>query len=121
MAKTTKKSDKPNFINVPNQLNAGAVIDGNVKLEGHLRLDGKIIGDLTCTGKVVVGEKGEVSGNSICESADIMGLVNGDIKVNTNTSLFAKSKVIGNIYTITINIEPGAIFNGKCIMGSHES
>jgi cytoskeletal protein CcmA (bactofilin family) len=120
MAKTTKKPEKTSQINIPNQLNAGTVVEGNVVLEGHLRLDGKIKGNLTCSGKVVIGEKGEVLGNIVCQSADVMGTVLGDIKVKENTSLFAKSSVQGNVYTVSINIEPGAVFNGKCIMGSHE-
>jgi cytoskeletal protein CcmA (bactofilin family) len=120
MAKSIKKNDKPHFANIPNHLNSGAVIEGNIKLEGHLRLDGKILGNLTCSGKVVVGETGEVVGNIYCESADVMGMVKGDIRVKANTSLFVKSKVIGNIYTLTINIEPGAVFNGKCMMGTDE-
>lgn len=119
MAKSTKKVSTP--VNIPNQLNAGTVIDGSVVLEGHLRLDGKIKGDITCTGKVVVGEKGEVTGNINCQSADVLGVVQGDIKVKQNTSLFAKSTVKGNIYTFSINIEPGAVFNGKCIMGGNEN
>jgi len=118
MAKATKKSSTPT--NIPNQLNAGTSIDGNVTLEGHLRLDGKIKGDVTCTGKVVVGEKGVVLGNIDCQSADILGEVHGDIKVKQNTSLFGKSTVKGDIYTFSINIEPGAVFNGKCIMGGNE-
>jgi cytoskeletal protein CcmA (bactofilin family) len=118
MAKATKKTSTP--VHIPNQLNAGAVINGSVTLEGHLRLDGKIQGDLVCSGKVVIGEKGEVTGNIDCQSADILGTVDGDIKVKQNTSLFSKSTVKGNIYTISINIEPGAVFNGKCIMGGNE-
>lgn len=118
MAKAAKKTSTQ--INIPNQLNAGTSIDGNVTLEGHLRLDGKIKGDITCSGKVVIGEKGEVIGNIDCQSADILGVVHGDIKVKQNTSLFAKSMVKGNVYTFSINIEPGAVFNGKCIMGGNE-
>jgi len=121
MAKSLKKTEKSTPQHIPNQLNAGTFIDGSINLEGHLRLDGRIKGDLVCTGKVVIGEKGEVTGNIECKSADIMGTVSGDIKVKENTSLFAKSTVKGNIYTMNINIEPGAVFNGKCIMGGHEN
>ena len=120
MAKSTLKNEKTPQVNIPNQLNIGTHILGTITLEGHLRLDGKIKGDVTCSGKVVIGEKGEVVGNIHCQSADIMGSVHGDVKVKETTSLFAKSMVKGNIYTVSINIEPGAVFNGQCIMGNHE-
>jgi cytoskeletal protein CcmA (bactofilin family) len=120
MAKSTGKTNKISSVNIPNQLNAGTSIQGSIILEGHLRLDGKIMGDITCSGKVVIGEKGEVVGNIHCQSADIMGVVHGEIKVKESASLFAKSMVKGDIYTVGINIEPGAVFNGKCIMGSNE-
>lgn len=119
MAKSIRKNEKAH-INIPNQLNAGTNINGSITLDGHLRLDGKIKGDITCSGKVVIGEKGEVVGNIHCQSADIMGAVHGDVQVKENTSLFAKSKVKGNVFTLSINIEPGAIFNGKCIMGNDD-
>ena len=118
MAKMIKKKAIP--ATTPNQLNAGTVIEGSITIEGHLRLDGKIKGDITCSGKLVIGDQGEVEGNIHCQSADIIGAVHGDIQVKENTSLFSKSKIKGNIYTFSINIEPGAVFNGKCIMGSDE-
>ncbi len=121
MAKTITKKEKVTPVNIPNQLNAGTVIDGSINIEGHLRLDGKVKGDITCSGKLVIGEKGEVVGNINCLSADIIGAVHGDVQVKENTSLFSKSMVKGNIYTLSINIEPGAVFNGKCIMGAHEN
>lgn len=119
MAKILIKNEK-SPANVPNQLNAGTTIDGSITIDGHLRLDGKIKGDITCSGKVVIGEKGEVVGNIHCQSADIMGAVHGDVQVKENTSLFAKSMVKGNIFTLSINIEPGAVFNGKCMMGDDD-
>lgn len=120
MAKISSKKDKPLIINIPNQLNAATNIEGSITLEGHLRMDGKIKGDISCSGKLVIGEKGEVIGNIHCQSADIMGTVHGEVRVKQNTSLFSKSLVKGNVYTQSINIEPGAVFNGKCIMGADE-
>ena len=118
MAKIIKKKSTP--VNILNQLNAGTVIEGSITIEGHLRLDGKIKGDITCSGKLVIGEKGEVEGNVHCQSTDILGSVHGDMHIKENTSLSSKSIVNGNIHTFSINIEPGAVFNGKCIMGAHE-
>lgn len=117
---TKKKTEKPLVVNIPNHLNAGTIIDGNITIEGHLRLDGKVKGDVTCSGKLVVGDKGEVLGNIHCQHADIMGSVTGDLEVKGNTTLFSKTTVKGTIYTATINIEPGAVFNGKCVMGTKE-
>ena len=119
MPKSLKKNEK-SHVNIPNQLNAGTNINGNITLDGHLRLDGKIKGNITCSGKVVIGEKAEVLGNIHCQSADILGAVHGDVQVKENTSLFGKSLVKGNIFTLSINIEPGAVFNGKCIMGNDD-
>ncbi len=120
MAKTSTKKQKQAITNIPNHLNSTSSIEGNISLEGHLRMDGKIKGDITCTGKLVIGEKAEIMGNVYCNSADIMGIVHGEVRVKQNTTLFSKSTVTGNVYTQSINIEPGAVFNGKCIMGANE-
>lgn len=108
---------KNNNINTtPSQLNFNTFIEGNVTTEGHLRLDGVIIGNVSCTGKLVIGKKAEVKGNIRCEDADIMGKVEGDLNVKKNVTVSNNANIIGDIYTNTINIEPGAKFNGKCIM-----
>ena len=95
-------------------LTAGSSITGNVNVSGDFRLDGTLNGDITLNGKLVVGEGGSINGNIICQNANIMGVVNGNISVKELLSLHATAKVRGDILINRLSIEPGALYSGNC-------
>ena len=43
-----------------NTLAAGTTVKGDIVTETDFRLDGKIEGDVSCSGKIVIGPKGNV-------------------------------------------------------------
>ncbi len=99
-----------------NALAQGTFVKGDIFAEGDLRVDGKIEGNINCQGKVVVGAKGEVTGYIKCENAELMGVVTGNIEVSNNVSLKKNCIYQGGMTTQTLDIEPGAKFNGSCEM-----
>jgi len=101
-----------------NALTAGSKIVGNITADSDFRIDGLIEGDLNCTGKVVIGEAGRVKGTITCANAEILGLLEGKITCHQQLSLRASGKINGDVLTKTLIVEPGAIFNGTCSMGS---
>lgn len=101
-----------------NALTPGSKIVGNIKAVSDIRLDGTLEGDLDCTSKVIVGEKGIVKGNVNASNIEINGSITGKI-VCTGTLLVRATGVInGDVTTQTLVIEPKAIFNGTCKMPS---
>lgn len=100
-----------------NALGAGTSVKGNMITETDFRLDGKIDGDVQCSGKLVVGPKGCVTGNIVSSNAEILGLVEGSIRVSEKLVLKATAIVQGDIFTKLLEIEPNARFNGACSMG----
>ena len=46
-----------------NTLAAGTTVKGDIVTETDFRLDGKIEGDVSCSGKIVIGPKGNVRGS----------------------------------------------------------
>lgn len=104
-----------------NALTAGSKIVGNIAADSDFRIDGLIEGDLQCTGKVVIGEAGRVKGTIVCQHAEIMGLLEGKIKCHQQLSLRSSGKIQGDVQTKTLIVEPGAIFNGTCSMGSEKA
>jgi len=101
-----------------NALTAGSKIVGNISADSDFRIDGMIEGDLQSTGKVVIGEAGRVKGTVICSNAEIMGLMEGKISCSQQLSLRASGKIMGDVKTKTLIVEPGAQFNGTCSMGA---
>ena len=100
-----------------NALAQGTFIKGSIRAEEDIRIDGIVEGDINCKGKVVVGAKGEVHGRIICESAEFLGKVEGDIEVFNKVSFKQTAIFQGNLTTKALDIEPGATFNGTCKMG----
>lgn len=99
-----------------NTISKGTTIKGCVSAAGDFRLDGRLEGDITLNGKLVVGESGFVKGNVVCQNANIIGVVEGNISVKELLSLNSTAKVKGDILINRLSIEPGATFSGTCRM-----
>ncbi len=112
MAKSYEPENK-----LPNMIGSGTKITGNIETNGDIRIDGEIEGNIISKGKVVVGPNGKVSGEVNCSNAELSGYLNGQINVSELLSLKSSSKLMGDIKTEKLSIEPGAIFTGKCEMG----
>jgi cytoskeletal protein CcmA (bactofilin family) len=100
-----------------NIIGAGTVIEGDIKSDGDVRIDGMLNGSLNIKGKLVLGSTGMVDGEVTCQNGDISGTITGKIKVSELLSLKATSKLMGDITTNKLSIEPGANFSGSCVMG----
>ena len=63
-----------------------------------------------------MGDSGVVTGNVLCQNANIIGTVNGNLSVKELLSLHTSARVRGDILINKLSIEPGAVFTGKCRM-----
>ncbi|MFN8996182.1 MAG: polymer-forming cytoskeletal protein [Pseudomonadota bacterium] len=95
----------------------GMTLVGDVMSEGDLRVEGKIVGNLVCKSKLVVGKKGAIDGNIDAANATIEGLVQGAVIVRSQLILQETGKVQGDILTEKMTVQAGAIFTGSCKMG----
>jgi cytoskeletal protein CcmA (bactofilin family) len=59
-----------------------------------------------------------VEGNIIAQNADLEGEVRGKIDVSEMLVLKSTAVIHGDISTGKLVVEPGALFNGSCKMGS---
>jgi len=123
MFKSSNQTNNPNQMQTAspdklNQIVEGTTISGDIVSEGSVRIDGKLKGTIATKGKLVIGPKGFVEGEVVCNDADIEGKLLGTIKVNSLLSLKSTSKLEGDIFTGKLAIEPGASFSGACSMGA---
>ena len=103
-----------------NLISNGTDITGDVKSSGDLRIDGTLTGNLNTKGKVVIGPTGKVNGEVVCKNSEVSGMVEGRIIVSQLLILKVSSKIMGDIVTAKLSIEPGAIFTGNCKMNDNE-
>jgi cytoskeletal protein CcmA (bactofilin family) len=104
-----------------NLISNGTDITGDIKSNGDIRIDGSLTGNLNTKGKVVIGVTGKVNGEVICKNSEVSGVIEGKIKVGQLLNLKASSKILGDISTSKLSIEPGAIFTGNCKMNENEN
>jgi len=104
-----------------NIIGSGTSIQGDIVCEGDIRIDGQVNGLVSTKAKIVVGPEGEITGDLVCQSADILGRVTGIIKVEELLFLKANALVKGDVYTAHFEMEPTAKFNGRCYMEPDEA
>ena len=115
--KTSAYSEK-SYSNSATLISSGTSLKGDVKSENDLRIDGTIHGNVYSSAKIIVGPSGFVEGNIEGTNADITGKVTGNITVKELLQLRGESNVQGNIAATKLQIDPSAMFNGKCQMGA---
>ena len=101
-----------------NLIGLGTQIIGDIISARDVRIDGTLNGNIKLNGRLVVGSNGKIEGNVICQNADISGEVKGTVEVVEMLALKATAKILGDMITGKLSIEPGAVFTGSCNMGA---
>jgi cytoskeletal protein CcmA (bactofilin family) len=107
----------------PRPVEAGAksVIGNDLKIigqglkiisQGTLQVDGEVEGDVGGS-EVIIGEKGKVTGTVAAARVIVHGTISGVIRGATVT-LQSSSHVEGDIHHMSLAIEQGAEFDGRC-------
>ncbi len=88
---------------------------GEFRFEGSLRIDGYARGQIrSLTGTLILGETAELESDIVVAAAIIDGSLRGDIRATERVELLSHARVIGNIESPAIAVQPGAVFEGEC-------
>lgn len=112
-----KKREQP-VASGPSVLSSGAVLSGDLHLSEDLRIDGRVNGDIHGEKNVVIGPGGNVTGNITAGTADIYGCVLDTVTAGGSACLRKGCLLRGDLIAASLEIEPGARFDGQCRMGS---
>ena len=100
-------------------IGAGTRIVGDVHFTGGLRVDGEIDGSIIATpGKpstLVLSEHARVNGEINVTHLVVNGEITGPVKVAEYLELQSKSKVTGDVHYKTLEIQLGAVVEGRLI------
>lgn len=80
--------------------------------QGTLQVDGEIEGDVRGS-EVIIGEQGRVTGTVAAERVIVRGRISGVIR-GVTVALQSSSRVEGDIHHMSLAIEQGAEFDGRC-------
>ncbi len=92
-------------------------LSGEISFRDMLRVNGHIAGTVySSKGTLIVDNSAVVDANIDVATAIISGTVNGDIVAHQRVELTACARIHGNIWTRSIAIKDGAVFDGLCTM-----
>lgn len=91
-------------------------IEGTLELGSVARIHGSVKGRLTGRpgSLIVLGQRSRIEGSLECDELWIEGFVRGDIVCRTKVVLASTARVVGDVTSPSISIEPGAYFEGSC-------
>jgi cytoskeletal protein CcmA (bactofilin family) len=98
------------------------VIKGEVSGAEALYVDGRIEGKISLPDhRITVGRNGVVQANISAREVVIMGKVNGNIECGDRVDIRSEGSVTGDVSTVRISVEDGAILKGGIEVRSGET
>lgn len=96
---------------------AGPELSGEISFRDMLRVNGHIAGTVySKIGTLIVDNSATVEANIEVGVAIVSGTVHGDIVARVRVEIGPTAKIYGNIWTRSISIKDGAVFDGICTM-----
>jgi cytoskeletal protein CcmA (bactofilin family) len=97
-------------------LQKGAYLEGRLQFEGTGRIDGQFLGEIFTPDILIIGDEANVSGQIEADIVVISGKFNGDIYATQRVEIQPPAIVKGTIQTAILQVEEGAVFDGKTKM-----
>jgi cytoskeletal protein CcmA (bactofilin family) len=117
----SKKPSKPQS-RIDTLIGAGTTIEGNVSFSGGMRIDGQINGNVVAArdkpSTLVLSEQACVNGEVCVTHLVVNGTICGPVSVSEYLELQSKAKVNGDVHYETMEIQLGAIIEGRLIHGN---
>jgi len=112
------KSSKPQS-RIDCLIGAGTTIEGDIAFTGGLRVDGRVRGSVIAaegkTGTLVLSEHAQIEGEIRVSHVVINGTVMGPIHAAEYLELQSKGNVTGDVYYKTLEIQLGAVVQGRLV------
>lgn len=117
----SNKHSKPQN-RIDSLIGAGTVITGDLNFSGGMRIDGQVNGNVVATpGKpstLVLSELAQINGNVDVTHLVVNGTINGAVTASEYLELQSKAKVTGDVNYATIEIQLGAVVDGRLLHGT---
>jgi cytoskeletal protein CcmA (bactofilin family) len=112
------KASKPQT-RIDSLIGDGTTVEGNVIFSGGLRVDGRVKGNVLTAddqpSTLVLSERARVEGEIRVSHAVINGTIVGPVYAGEYVELQAKSKVTGDVHYRTLEIQLGAVVQGRLV------
>ena len=118
-----KGGSKPHN-NIECLIGTGATVEGSIIFSGGLRVDGRVRGDVVAAegkpGTLVLSEQAQIEGEIRVSHVVINGTVIGPVYATEYVELQPKANVTGDVHYKTLEIQRGAVVQGKLVYESED-
>jgi len=94
----------------------GTRFEGSLQFENKMRIDGEFKGKITSKSQLIVGKSAKIDADIKVQEVVVMGEIRGTIAECENLEIQNGGRVLADIRVKTLDIKPGAIFEGNCVM-----
>lgn len=94
---------------------AQCTIEGDLHTSNSVKVDGTVKGNIRSDAQVILGEKCTVQGDVHSTDLLVFGRLEGNVHVQ-NLHLKPTAKIVGNIETVTLQVDSGANYQGSVTM-----
>ena len=102
-------------------IGVGSSFRGTLMVTGTLRIDGEFEGDILNCERLEIGEHGIMRADVEVKEAVIDGRVIGNVRALGAIEMKAGARVEGDVAAMSVVMEPGVFFTGRCTMLEHGS
>ena len=97
-------------------IDQGVDFVGTLRLNGPFRIDSEFCGEIICSDKVIVGEAAGIEADIRAREVVISGAVAGNVTASRQLTIRSTGRLHGDAEAPCLEIEKGAIFNGRTTM-----
>ena len=116
--KMFNKASKPQN-RIDSLIGATTRIEGNVFFSGGLRVDGMVRGNVAALpeqpGTLVISAEARIDGEVQATHIVVSGAINGPVHATETLELQSGSRVKGDVYYKSIEIQQGAVVEGRLV------
>jgi cytoskeletal protein CcmA (bactofilin family) len=91
----------------------GSIFDGRFQISGTIHIEGKFQGTVLSSGEVVVGRSGQAKTDVSTTRVVVAGTLIGNITATEEVYVMQTGKILGNITTPKLTLEPGVVTSGN--------
>ena len=111
------RDDRDSRAPAPVVVPVGGRFEGLIAFRDEARIEGDVIGQISGTGRLEVGEEASVSGRIQVTELVIAGRVKGDVETSKRIELDEGATLSGTLRTERLAVADGAVIQGRCRVG----
>ncbi|MCX5777867.1 MAG: polymer-forming cytoskeletal protein [Elusimicrobia bacterium] len=113
-----KKKNNNDFGILETIIGIDTIFEGTIRTKNSIRIDGRFEGNITEANGIIIGDRGQVTGDITARLIVVGGKVTGNITAAHSLEILPKAQVFGDLHTGILSIGDSALFEGNCIMAS---